>query len=264
MSTPQQPFEKVAPEVRILAHRLNVDLTIVTPSGPDDTITAEDVQRVHQILTEIGPVEVLEGGRLSRALAMAHARDDVAQATVCEDAVLHAWKADEDCSVRLVRALAEGVKAEPALNAWFDAGAHGCRRLPKIHLGITVATREGHFVCVLQDVAQRNAASLRAGLDKMKQDTRNRSVPADQLRGYSITLSNLGPGGGRYAAPAILPPTVAHLVAGGVREAVVPIKGEIRIARVLPLSLSYDQRAVSGDEAVRGLAAIVADLQKPA
>ena len=255
---------KVTPAVRALAHRLNVDLTIITPTGPDGMITAADVQRVHKILTEVGPMEKLKGARKAMALSMAQSRDEVMPATVTDDAVIHLWQGKQDLTIRLIRAIAAGVKAEPALNAWYDQAEIGRRLLDKIHVGVAVDTPEGLFVAVLQDVASRSEESLRSGLQKMKEATRNRSVPPEELRGYTITLSNFGRFGGKYATPVIVPPTVAIVAAGSLRDAVVPIDGEIRIAKIVPLSITFDHRCVTGGEATRFLAAMVADLQKAA
>ncbi|MGQ0620480.1 MAG: dihydrolipoamide acetyltransferase family protein [Panacagrimonas sp.] len=254
---------KVAPAVRALAHRLNVDLTIVTPSGPDRIITAADVQRVHKILTEVGPLEKLRGARKAMVHSMSQARDEVMPTTITDDAVLHAWTTRQDVTLRLIRAIVAGVKREPSLNAWFDQAEIGRRVLPKVHLGVAVDTPEGLFVCVLQDVGSRTPESLGEGLKRMVADARNRTVPAEELRGYTLTLSNFGKFGGRYATPVIVPPTVAIVAAGSMRDAVVPIDGQIVISRVLPLSLSFDHRAVTGAEAARFLAALIADLQKP-
>ncbi len=255
---------KVTPAVRALAHRLNVDLTIITPTGPDGIITQIDVQRVHKILTEVGPLEKLRGARKAMAQTMSQSRDEVMPTTVSDDAVLHAWPHEsQDITLRLIRALAAGIKAEPALNAWFDHVEIGRRVLPKIHLGVAVDTAEGLFVCVLQDVAGRSEDSLRKGLQKMKDDVRSRAVPLEELRGYTITLSNFGKFGGRYATPVIVPPTVAIVAAGATRDAVVPVEGKIVISKVLPLSVTFDHRAVTGGEAARFLAAMIQDLQRP-
>lgn len=255
---------KVTPAVRALAHRLNVDLTIITPTGPDSMITAADVQRVHKILTEVGPMEKLRGARKAMAQSMAQSRDEVMPATVTDDAVLHAWPAgvQQDLSIRLIRAIVAGVKAEPALNAWYDQAEIGLRRLDKIHVGVAVDTPDGLFVVVLQDVASRSGESLRSGLQKMKEAALNRSLPPEELRGYTITLSNFGRFGGKYATPVIVPPTVAIVAAGSLRDAVVPVNGQIAIARILPLSVSFDHRCVTGGEATRFLAGLIADLER--
>jgi 2-oxoisovalerate dehydrogenase E2 component (dihydrolipoyl transacylase) len=254
---------KVTPAVRALAHRLNVDLTIITPSGPDGMITQADVQRVHKILTEVGPLEKLRGPRRAMANTMSQARDEVMPTTVTDDAVLHAWgAAKQDTTLRLIRAVVAGAKAEPSLNAWFDHVEIGRRVLPKVHLGIAVDTPEGLFVAVMQDVGGRNEDSLRKGLEKMKADASARTIPAEELRGYTITLSNFGRYGGKYATPVIVPPTVAIIAAGKTRDAVVPIDGKVTIAKILPLSVTFDHRAVTGGEATRFLAAMIKDLEK--
>lgn len=253
---------KVMPAVRALAHRLGVDLTIITPTGPNDMITAADVQRVHQILSSVGPLEKLRGPRRAMAHVMSQARDEVMPTTVTDDAVLHAWTGKPDPTLRIIRAIATACRAEPSLNAWFDHAEVGRRLLQKIHLGVAVDTPEGLFVAVLQDVGNRSDESLRAGLDKMKTDARARTIPPEELRGYTISLSNFGMFGAKYATPVIVPPTVAIVGAGSIRDAVVPIAGQIAIAKVLPLSLTFDHRAVTGGEASRFLAAMVADLQK--
>ena len=253
----------VTPAVRELAHRLNVDLTIVTPSGPDGMVAAADVQRVHKILTEVGPLEKIRGPRKAMAQTMSLARDEVMHATVTDDAVLHAWGGSkENTTIRLIRAVVTGVKVEPALNAWFDHVEIGRRILPKVHLGMAVDTPEGLFVCVMQDVANRTEDSLRVGLQKMKEDTANRTVPAEELRGYTITLSNFGKYGGKYATPVIVPPTVAIVAAGKIRDAVVPVAGKITIAKLLPLSVTFDHRAVTGGEATRFLSAMIKNLEQ--
>jgi 2-oxoisovalerate dehydrogenase E2 component (dihydrolipoyl transacylase) len=241
---------KVTPAVRALA-----------------MITAADVQRVHKILTELGPMEKLRGTRKAMAQTMSQSRDEIMPATVTDDAVLYAWPefaagGKPDLTIRLIRALVAGAKAEPALNAWYDQAEIGRRLLEKIHVGIAVDTADGLFVAVMQDVAGRSEESLRSGLQKLKEATKSRTVPPEELRGYTITLSNFGRFGGKYATPVIVPPTVAIVAAGSLRDAVVPINGEIKIAKVLPLSVSFDHRCVTGGEATRFLAAMIADLQK--
>ena len=253
---------KVTPAVRALAHKLNVDLTLLTPSGPDGTITQADEERVHKALAEVGPLEKLRGPRRAMAGAMSRARDEVMHATVTDDAVLRAWGGNTDLAPRLIRAIVAGVRAEPALNAWFDPAETGRRVLPKVHLGIAVDTPEGQFVAVMQDVGNRKPDSLRKGLEKMKADVESRTIPAEELRGYTITLSNFGRFGGRYATPVILPPTVANVAAGRTRDAVVPVDGAPAVARILPLSVTFDHRAVTGSEATRFLAAMIEDLER--
>jgi pyruvate dehydrogenase E2 component (dihydrolipoamide acetyltransferase) len=84
------------------------------------------------------------------------------------------------------------------------------------------------------------------------------------MRGATITLSNFGMIAGRYAAPVVLPPTVAILGAGRIRREVVAVDGVAAVHRVVPLSLTFDHRVVSGGEAGRFLAAAIEDLSQAA
>lgn len=252
---------KAVPAVRALAHRLQVDLAMVTPSGANGLITANDVQRVARILAEAGPQEILRGVRRAMADNMALAHAEVVPATLMDDADIGDWDNDENISVRLMRAIVAGCTAEPALNAWYDSQAVGRRVLKKIDLGIAIDTADGLFVPVLRDIGNRAAEELRRSLGALKTAMHARKVPPEDLRGNTITLSNFGMIAGRYAAPVVLPPTVAILGAGRAGSAVVAFDGMPAVRRILPLSLTFDHRAVTGGEAGRFMAAVIADLR---
>lgn len=252
---------KATPAVRALARKLDIDLTMVMPTGPDGIVTSSDVERTAKLLTELGPPEALRGVRRAMALNMAQAQSEVAAATVIDDADIDAWKAGADVTIRLIRALVAGCRAQPGLNAWFDGRSARRRVLAKIDVGIAVDLPDGLFVPVLRDVAHRDAADLRAGLDRMRADMRARKIPPEEMRGNSITLSNFGMIAGKYAAPIVVPPTVAILGAGRVHDAVVAHNRQPVVHAILPLSLTFDHRVVTGGEAARFLAAVIQDLE---
>jgi Pyruvate/2-oxoglutarate dehydrogenase complex, dihydrolipoamide acyltransferase (E2) component, and related enzymes len=252
---------RAIPAVRALARRLEVDLCMVTPSGPDGLITAADVQRVAKILSEVGPMEPLRGVRRAMARNMAQAHAEVVPVTLIEDADIDAWAPGTDVTIRLIRALIAACKAEPALNAWYDGHAMGRRVLKKIDLGIAVDTEEGLFVPVLRDVSRRDVEDLRRGIEALKADVKARKIPPEELRGATFTLSNFGMIAGRHASPIVLPPTVAILGAGRIRSEVVAVDRQGAVHWILPLSLTFDHRAVTGGEAGRFLAAIIKDLE---
>lgn len=251
---------RATPAVRALARKLDVDLSLVTPSGADSLVTQDDVRRVARVLAEAEPAEPLRGVRRAMAQNMAFAQAEVAPATLMDDAVIDAWPPGVDVTMRLIRALVKGCQAEPALNCWYESATLSRRVLKKIDLGIAVDLPEGLFVPVLRNVATRGVADLRAGLDRMRADVAARRIPPEELRGATITLSNFGTIAGRYAAPVVLPPTVAILGAGRIREGVVGRGGAPAVVRILPLSLTFDHRVVSGGEAGRFLAAVMSDL----
>jgi pyruvate dehydrogenase E2 component (dihydrolipoamide acetyltransferase) len=191
------------------------------------------------------------------------AQTEIAAATVMDDADVDAWPDGTDITLRLIRALIAGCSAEPGLNAWFESRSLARRVLKKVDVGIAVDLREGLFVPVLRDVANRESADLRAGLDRMRGDIAARKIPPEELRGNTITLSNFGMIAGKYAAPVVMPPTVAILGAGRVRPMVIAVDGRPVVHRVLPLSLTFDHRVVTGGEAGRFLAAAISDLVLP-
>jgi pyruvate dehydrogenase E2 component (dihydrolipoamide acetyltransferase) len=126
-----------------------------------------------------------------------------------------------------------------------------------------VDTPDGLLVPVLRNCGERDPKELEAALDKLITDARARKVPPEELRANTITLSNYGSIAGRYASPVVLPPTVAILGAGRIGKQVVVIDERPAVRRMLPLSLTFDHRAVTGGEAGRFLKAVITDLQRP-
>jgi pyruvate dehydrogenase E2 component (dihydrolipoamide acetyltransferase) len=255
---------RATPAVRALARKLDIDLAMIMPTGPDGVVTSSDVERTAKLLAELGPPETLRGVRRAMAQNMAQAQSEVAAATVIDDADIDAWEPGADVTIRLIRALVAGCRAQPGLNAWFDGRTARRRVLAKIDVGIAVDLPDGLFVPVLRNVAYRDAHDLRAGLDRMRADIKARKIPPEEMRGNTITLSNFGMIAGKYAAPIVVPPTVAILGAGRVHDAVVARDGKAVVHVILPLSLTFDHRVVTGGEAARFLAAAIDDLERAA
>ena len=253
---------KVTPAVRAVARKLNVDLAMVTPTGADGLLTASDVQRAARILAETGPIEVMRGVRRAMAQNMELATAEVASATIMDDADIDAWSRGTSALLRLIRALISGCRAEPALNAWYDSEKVGRWVMKKIDIGIAVDTPDGLLVPVLRNCDERSPDDLKAALEKLIGDARARKVPPEELRANTITLSNYGSIAGRYASPVVLPPTVAILGAGRISKQVVVVNEQPAVRRMLPLSLTFDHRVVTGGEAGRFLNAVITDLQK--
>lgn len=253
---------KATPAVRALARNLNVDLASVRGSGPGGVVTTEDVKQAAR-----GPSpaaeEPLRGLRRAMARNMTLAHEQVAAVTIMDDADVNGWPQGTPVLARLVRALVAASRAEPGLNAWYDAKSAARRALDEVHVGIAVDTPEGLLVPVLRDAQQLSLEQIKEGLEKLVQQARSRALPPELLRGASITLSNYGAIAGRYASPMVVPPAVAILGAGRLaRRPVVAAGGTIAAHLLLPLSLTFDHRAATGGEAGRFLNAVIADLTK--
>lgn len=271
---------RAVPAARALARGLGVDLEALAGSGRGGLITVEDVmaragsgrsgraepaaaaplQPLPEWTVEVQPLRSL---RRAMAQSMTASRDSVASCTVFDDADLHRWGGAGDYSARVLRAILAGVRAEPGLNAWYDAAAESRILIRQIDVGLAVDTPDGLIVPVLRHVDSLGAAPLRAELDRLKRAARDRSVKTDELRNFTFMLSNFGTLAGRYATPVVVPPAVAILGTGRVRQDVMAAEGRLEIHARMPLSLSFDHRVVTGGEAVRFLGAVIGDLERP-
>ena len=210
-----------------------------------------------------GQPEQLKGVRRNMARVMADAHAQVVPTTLVDDADLHAWIGKQDITARLIRAIVFGCKSVPALNAWFD-GKNLTRTLhPHVDIGIAVDTDDGLFVPALRNADVLDAAGVRAAIKRLRTQVEDRSIPASELSGYTISLSNFGMFAGRYATPIVVPPTVAIVGAGKLSYDVVAVIGGIEVHRRMPLSLTFDHRAATGGEAARFLKAMLDDLALP-
>lgn len=292
---------RAAPAVRALAKRLGVDLAVVPGTGKGGLITVDDVMgsggngpaaaptsRVHTPHAGTSPTgaaartsaparsapqparaatptepERLRGLRRGMAHSMSLSRDQVAMCTLFDDADLHAWIRKSDYTVRVMRAIAQASAVEPSLNAHFDAETSTRTLHQRVDIAMAVDTPEGLIVPVVRDVASRDARQLRAELDRIKGSARERSVAPEEMRDFTIMLSNFGMIAGRYATPLIVPPAVAILGTGKLQHDVVAVMGGIEVHLRMPLSLTFDHRCVTGGEAARFLGAVIQDLELP-
>jgi pyruvate dehydrogenase E2 component (dihydrolipoamide acetyltransferase) len=287
---------RALPAVRALARKLGVDLQKVRGSGPEGSISNDDVRLAHQqsqtaTAAPVRPtsptpaaaapapaasaappprtgrsgdttVEELRGVRRNMARTMSAAHAEVVPTTLMDDADIHNWAPAQDLTVRLVRALVVASRVEPGLNAWFD-GKAGTRTLhQRVDVGIAVDTDDGLFVPALRNADVLDAAAMRTALNRLRDQVKQRSIPAADLSGYTLMLSNFGVYAGRYATPMVVPPCVCIVGAGKVRFEAIPVMGGIAAHRIIPLSLTFDHRACTGGEAARFLRAMLDDLAR--
>jgi 2-oxoisovalerate dehydrogenase E2 component (dihydrolipoyl transacylase) len=298
-AAPSSPGERLraAPAARALAKQLGVDLAEINGTGRGGVIIADDViahsalagretassfnagpsttTSAKGVITGIASTapaaanspafqggEKLRGLRRTMAQSMSLARDNVMNCTLFDDADLHHWRDGEDFTTRLLRAIAAGCHAEPALNAWFDGNTQTRRVLSHVDVGMAVDTPDGLIVPVIRDVGGRTSAQLRHEIDRLKQAARDRTVAPGDLRDVTFMLSNFGMIAGRYATPVVVPPTVAILGSGRLSRDVIAVNDGIEAHLRMPLSLTFDHRCVTGGEAARFLAAVLRDLEK--
>ncbi|KAA3639134.1 MAG: 2-oxo acid dehydrogenase subunit E2 [Proteobacteria bacterium] len=286
--------KKAAPAVRALAKRLNVDLSLVEATGTGGVIRPSDVKQAAQsgqakvtarptatqqpqtttakapAAAKPSPAKIqaddnwqqVKGSRRTMARVMQSAHAAIVPTTIMDDADIHAWQAGQDITGRLIRSLVVAAQAEPALNAWFDGDKLARRIISHVDIGIAVDTEDGLFVPTMRNCGTLTPQQVREEMNVIKDQVKSRSIPPESMKNYTLMLSNFGVYAGRYATPIITPPCVAIVAAGKLRHEVVPVMGGMEAHRTIPLSLTFDHRAVTGGEAARFLAAMIKDLQK--
>ena len=210
-----------------------------------------------------GQPEQLKGVRRNMARVMADAHAKVVPTTLCDDADLHAWLGKQDITARLVRAIVAACKTVPALNAWFDGDTLTRTLHPHVDIGIAVDTEDGLFVPALRNADMLDGTGVRGAIQRLRAQVEDRTIPATELSGYTISLSNFGMFAGRYATPVVVPPCVAIIGAGKLSHDVVAVMGGIEVHRRMPISLTFDHRACTGGEAARFLKALLDDMALP-
>lgn len=253
---------KAIPAVRALAKKLNVDLTAIKASGINSQITVADVEAAASKSTSTGETyQPLRGVRKVMAQTMQQAYAEIVAVTLVDDAMLPDAADHTDITLKIIHGLIAACKAEPALNAWYNTKTISRQLNSVINIGIALDTPDGLFVPVIKNAEQLTADALRTKINTFKEQTNKRSLAADDLRHATITLSNFGTFAGRYATPIVVPPSVAIIGAGRVRKQAVVINDQIAIKKVLPLSLTFDHRAVTGGEAARFLGCLIKNLE---
>lgn len=230
--------------------------------SPEPALAGADAQAKTESTSPSGDWEPIRGTRRTMARVMSESHKQVVPTSLMDDADIHAWRPGEDITARLLRALWAGAQAEPGLNAWYDGDNNMRMRHKKLHVGMAVDTEDGLFVAALRNVDSADRAQLRAEINRLRENVASRSIPPEDLKDYTIVLSNFGKFAGRYATPVVTPPCVAIVAAGKLRHEVVPVLGGIEVHRIVPISLTFDHRACTGGEAARFLKAMLDDLAR--
>ena len=247
---------KAIPAVRAMAKKLGVDLATLTATGANGSISLDDVKNAAPS-TSNKTEGLLHGARRSMAIAMAQIHQSVVPVTLIDDADIHLWPKGEDISIRIVRAIQAAILEVPILNSHFDGKALTMKTLEEINLGLAVDTPKGLFVPVLKNIKNHDDKALRSQINDFKSKAKANEFTPEDLHDATITLSNFGVSAGRYANPIVVPPSVAIIGIGGLKDEVVAVNGEAKIHKIMPISITFDHRALTGGEVARFLAAFI-------
>jgi 2-oxoisovalerate dehydrogenase E2 component (dihydrolipoyl transacylase) len=272
------------PPVRRLAKDLGISLAGLTGSGPDGTITRDDVQRAAGGTTLRSEERVVENGARTASLAVVPGpageeripirgvRKHMAAAMVSSAftaphvteflqvdvtetmaAVRRVRDLPEYAEVRVspllfvARALLTAVRRHPLVNSSWDEGAQEIVVKHYVNLGIAVAAERGLLVPNIKNAGELSLPELASGLQALAETARaGQATPAD-LAGGTITITNVGVFGVDAGTPILTPGEAAILAFGQVRDAPWVVDGQLAVRSVCTLSLSFDHRIIDGE-----------------
>lgn len=283
------------PATRRLARELGIDLSQVTGHGKNGRITEEDIKaHVRKMASggtsqptatgtapplpdfeKWGSVErkPLEGVRKKTAQQMSLAWNLVAHVTHNDQAditELEAFRKEQEgkgprltVTAFALKAAAIALKEFPQFNATLEMDRQVLILKHYYHLGVAVDTDRGLLVPVIRDVDKKSVQHLAQELSELAERARQKKLSADDMRGGTFTITNLGGIGGTSFTPIVNWPEVAILGLSRGRLQPVYREGVFHPRLLLPLSLSYDHRVIDGADAARFVRRLVEMLENP-
>ncbi|MDI3328327.1 MAG: dihydrolipoamide acetyltransferase family protein [Alicyclobacillaceae bacterium] len=272
------------PGVRRFAREKGVDLTKVTGTGRNGRITRQDVLRYLEAGASMPegpsvPVAGPEGPRgadLEERVPLAGIRRAIAQAmvksvytaphvTVMDEANVSKLVAlrerakglAEQKGVKLtylpfvVKAAVAGLRQYPELNASIDDEKDEIVFKKYYNIGIATDTERGLLVPVVKEADRKNIWTLAAEIRDLAERARTGKLAPHEMKGGTFSITNIGAAGGLFFTPVINYPEVAILGIGRITEKPVARDGQVVIAPVMALSLSFDHRLIDGATAQR-------------
>ncbi|HJV45003.1 MAG TPA: 2-oxo acid dehydrogenase subunit E2, partial [Bacillota bacterium] len=146
----------------------------------------------------------------------------------------------------IAKALVAAVRQYPVLNAMLDEEKNEIVYKKYYNIGIATDTDNGLIVPVIFDADRKNIWSIASEIKDLAARGREGKLSASELKGSTISITNIGSAGGMFFTPVINYPEVAILGTGRITEKPVVKNGEIVVASVMALSLSFDHRIIDG------------------
>jgi pyruvate dehydrogenase E2 component (dihydrolipoamide acetyltransferase) len=255
--------EKVqaTPLVRRIAEELDVDLASVKGSGPGGRITENDVRGA------VGPVEgerrePLRGVRRQIAEHLTRSHREVPAVTVveeCDFTSLSGTRGDRSYLPYVLEAVVAGLKDYPELNA--TLAGNDIVYWERYDIGLAVQTEQGLVVPVLRAADEKSLDDLGAEATRLAEGARAGTLPPEELRGSTFTVTSAGRLGGLFATPLVNHPEVGILGLHRIGPRAAVVDGEVVAREIGWLSCTFDHRVVDGARASEFLLAVVERLQ---
>lgn len=292
-----------APSVRRMARELGVDIDEVAGTGDEGRISIEDVKaHAKRLITSAaapsagaagprvaaeplpdfskwGQVErqPMKGVRRKTAEHLGASWAQVPLVTQYDSADItgfeevrkrHAKQAAEGAPPLTVTALAieivaAALKQFPQFNVSIDMAAEEIIVKKYIHIGVAVDTDRGLLVPVVRDADTKTLPQISAEVAGLAAKARSRKLTLEEMQGATFSISNLGGIGGTSFTPLVNSPEVAILGISRGRMEQVYRDGQFVPRLMLPLSLSYDHRAIDGADGARFIRWVAEMFEQP-
>lgn len=151
----------------------------------------------------------------------------------------------------IIKAVVGALKAFPNFNSSVDLQSGELIVKQYYHIGVAVDTPNGLVVPVIRNCDQKNILQVASELSEVAGKARDKKLKTEDMQGGTFTITNLGGIGGTAFTPIVNYPEVAILGMSRTINQLVMENGQISERMMLPLSLSYDHRAINGADAAR-------------
>ena len=260
------------PPVRKLARDLGVELGSLTGTGPQGSITRDDVlaAQAPEPGVRAGTREAVRAGAREQRIPVKGVRKLTAENMVAS--AFSAPHVTEFLTIDMTRSM-RALERLRALPGWRDvrvsplllvakAAMVALRRHPMVNstwagdeiivkdyvnLGIAAATERGLIVPNIKDAEQLSTRELADALNALVGTAKEgRTAPAD-MSGGTFTITNVGVFGVDTGTPILPPGEAAILAFGAIREQPWGHKGKVKLRQVTTLGLSFDHRIIDGE-----------------
>lgn len=163
----------------------------------------------------------------------------------------------------IMKALIATIREFPMFNASIDDAAGEIVYKKYFNLGFAADTPNGLVVPVIKNADQKSILEISKEIIDLSKRARDGKLKPDEMKGATITVTNIGSIGGTYATPVINHPEVAILGMYKIDEKIVLKNGQVSAIKVMNYTMTADHRLIDGAIAARFLAAFIARIENP-
>ena len=163
----------------------------------------------------------------------------------------------------VMKALLQTLKEFPLLNASIDDFSQEIVHKNYYHFGFAVDTPRGLLVPVIKDVDKKSLAELSYEIQTLAEKARQGNIQAEDMKGGTITITNIGSLGGEYATPIINAPESAILGMYRIFTKACWDGSQFVPKKTMNFSLTCDHRLIDGAVSARALNFFIHKIENP-